>query len=191
MPVPKMQFLDDNGSPLPGGKLYAYQAGTSVLLDTYSDEALTTPNANPVILDSAGRATVFLSLGVGYKFVLKTSADVTVWSQDNVSVPSAVVPPSPLGVPTGAILMYGAAVAPTGYLLCDGAAVSRTTYAALFAAVGTTYGAGDGSTTFNTPNFPNAFPIGAGATAALGVKAALIATASGVQAYGQTFIIKT
>lgn len=50
----------------------------------------------------------------------------------------------------------------TGYLLCDGAAVSRTTYAALFAAIGTAYGVGDGSTTFNLPDLRGRFPLGAG-----------------------------
>jgi microcystin-dependent protein len=55
-------------------------------------------------------------------------------------------------IPTGTVLPFAAAVAPTGYLLCDGAAVSRTTYAGLFALVGTIYGVGDGSTTFNVPD---------------------------------------
>jgi microcystin-dependent protein len=54
--------------------------------------------------------------------------------------------------------MYGAASAPTGYLLCDGTAVSRSTYSALFAIVGTTFGIGDGSTTFNLPNMQNRYP---------------------------------
>jgi len=56
------------------------------------------------------------------------------------------------GVPTGALLPYAGAAAPTGWLLCYGQAVDRTTYAALFAAIGTAYGAGDGSTTFNLPD---------------------------------------
>lgn len=55
-------------------------------------------------------------------------------------------------VPTGVTLEFAGSVAPTGYLLCDGSAVSRTTYAALFAVIGTTYGVGDGSTTFNVPD---------------------------------------
>ena len=49
--------------------------------------------------------------------------------------------------PIGAILAFGGATAPAGWLLCQGQAVSRTTYAALFAAIGTAFGAGDGSTT--------------------------------------------
>lgn len=57
-----------------------------------------------------------------------------------------------LAVPTGAVLPFAGSSAPAGYLLCDGAAVSRTTYSALFTALGTTYGVGDGSTTFNVPD---------------------------------------
>ena len=52
----------------------------------------------------------------------------------------------------GMVIAYGGSGVLDGYLLCDGAAISRTTYANLFAAIGTTYGAGDGSTTFNIPN---------------------------------------
>jgi len=55
-------------------------------------------------------------------------------------------------VPPGAFFPYGNPVAPTGFLLCDGSAVSRTTYAALFAVIGTSFGAGNGSTTFNLPD---------------------------------------
>jgi len=64
------------------------------------------------------------------------------------------------GGPTGAITAYAASAAPTGWLLCDGAAVSRSTFAALFAVIGTTYGAGDGSTTFNVPNLKGRVPVG-------------------------------
>ena len=64
----------------------------------------------------------------------------------------------------GSIQMYGGATAPTGWLLCDGSAVSRTTYAKLFEVLGTAYGEGDGSTTFNVPNFSGRFPIGSATT---------------------------
>lgn len=71
--------------------------------------------------------------------------------------------------PTGSLTMWAGAVAspPTGWLACNGANVSRTTYSALFAVVGTTWGAGDGSTTFTLPNILNKFPVGAGDTYAL------------------------
>lgn len=59
-------------------------------------------------------------------------------------------------------LPYAGSSIPTGWLECDGSAVSRTTYAALFAAISTTWGAGDGSTTFNLPDFRDRVPIGAG-----------------------------
>jgi len=64
------------------------------------------------------------------------------------------------GVPTGGLVMWPTGSAPSGFLLCTGTAVSRTTYAALFAIVGTTFGAGDGSTTFNLPNYTNRVPYG-------------------------------
>jgi microcystin-dependent protein len=66
--------------------------------------------------------------------------------------------------PTGAIFMWGAATPPGGYLLCDGTAVSRSAYAALFSIISTTYGAGDGSSTFNLPNFQGRFALGAQGT---------------------------
>ena len=55
----------------------------------------------------------------------------------------------------GAIQLYAGSTAPSGWLICNGQAISRTTYAALYAVIGTTYGAGDGSTTFNVPNLVN------------------------------------
>jgi microcystin-dependent protein len=64
------------------------------------------------------------------------------------------------GNPTGAIIQFAGSTSPTGYLLCNGAAVNRTTYAALFAVIGTTYGAGDGTTTFNLPNLQGRVPVG-------------------------------
>jgi hypothetical protein len=83
-PVPFLQFVDANGAPLAGGKLYTYAAGTTTPLATYTTYAGTTPNANPVILDSAGRASVWLATGM-YKFVLKDSTDVLSYTTDNIS----------------------------------------------------------------------------------------------------------
>lgn len=66
-------------------------------------------------------------------------------------------------IPAGTIVGYGAASAPTGWLLCDDSAVSRSTYARLFAVIGTGYGTGNGSTTFNVPDLRDKVPLGKGA----------------------------
>lgn len=63
-------------------------------------------------------------------------------------------------VPAGAMTEYAGSSAPTGWLLCDGSAVSRSTYAALFAVIGTSYGVGDNSTTFNLPDMRGKTAIG-------------------------------
>lgn len=72
---------------------------------------------------------------------------------------------------SGLVMMFGGAAAPAGWLLCDGAAVSRSTYAGLFAAIGTTWGVGDGSTTFNVPDLRGRAPIGVGTGAGLTARA--------------------
>jgi microcystin-dependent protein len=63
-------------------------------------------------------------------------------------------------LPVGCFFPYAGAAAPSGYLLCDGSAVSRTTYSDLFSAIGTSYGTGDGSTTFNVPDMKGRVPAG-------------------------------
>jgi microcystin-dependent protein len=65
-------------------------------------------------------------------------------------------------LPVGSVSMFAGSSAPTGWLLCNGAAVSRTTFSALFAIIGTTYGAGNGSTTFNVPDMRGRAAIGVG-----------------------------
>ena len=67
---------------------------------------------------------------------------------------------------TGTISMWPVSSAPTGYLVCNGSAVSRTTYSALFGVIGTTFGSGNGSTTFNLPNYADRMPIGVNTIAA-------------------------
>lgn len=71
-------------------------------------------------------------------------------------------------VSPGVINMFGGSQAPPGSLLCNGAAYSRAAYPALFAVIGTTYGAGDGGTTFNVPNLQGRVPVGAGTGYGLG-----------------------
>jgi len=88
------QFFDNNGVPLAGGLLYTYAAGTTTPQTTYTDSTGATPNSNPIVLDSAGRVPgeVWLTTNINYKFVLKTSAGVTIWTNDNIAgVPSSAV----------------------------------------------------------------------------------------------------
>lgn len=87
MPAPKFVAYDDNGDPCAGCKLHVYLAGTTTPTDTYTTAALSTPNANPVVLDAAGRATIFIDPTIAYKFTLKTAADVDIWTVDNVVGP--------------------------------------------------------------------------------------------------------
>lgn len=74
-------------------------------------------------------------------------------------------------VPPGMLAPYAGKTAPAGWLLCDGSAVSRTAYAALFAVIGTTYGAGNGSTTFALPDLRGRVAAGANASNALASRA--------------------
>lgn len=94
-------------------------------------------------------------------FIYCDGTDVKLADSGNVVSSSKLVIP-------GTIISFGGTVAPTGYLACDGSAVSRTTYSLLYAAIGSTWGAGDGSTTFNVPNLANMFLRGSG-TSAVGV----------------------
>lgn len=109
-----------------------------------------TPNASPVLADKLVSIQV-----AGPNDVLITIA----------ALASLILPP-------GMTVPYGGASAPTGWLLCNGAAVSRTTYSALFAAIGTAYGVGDGSSTFNLPDLRGKVPVGkdSGTFSALGAQ---------------------
>jgi len=90
------QFFDNNGTPLSGGKIYTYFAGTTTPLVTYTTLSDSTFHTNPIVLDAAGRVPsggeIWLQLGVGYKFVLKTSVEVLIATYDNI--PSSAQPPA-------------------------------------------------------------------------------------------------
>lgn len=83
-------------------------------------------------------------------------------ADSGVSISDVVLSSSNSVNSTGMVTMWTTGTAPSGWLLCDGSAVSRSTYSSLFAVVGTTYGSGDGSTTFNVPDFTGRVAIAAG-----------------------------
>lgn len=83
---PKPHFEDSSGNPLSGGKLYFYINGSTTPQNTYTDSTGGVANANPVVLNSRGEPTneIWFTEALTYKAVLKTSADVTIWSVDNI-----------------------------------------------------------------------------------------------------------
>lgn len=104
---PKFQAITSAGIPLVGGKLYSYAEGTDTAKATYSNEACTAPyaNANPVVLDSLGEAVVYIP-DSSYKFVLKTSAGVTVWTIDGIGEADSIAE-SELTIASGSITPTG------------------------------------------------------------------------------------
>jgi len=93
----------------------------------------------------------------GSSWVSKTIGNIANSAVTVAALASAVLD---LMLKPGMITATGRATADTGWLLCDGSAVSRTTYATLFGVIGITFGAGDGSTTFNLPDLRGRFPLG-------------------------------
>lgn len=110
-----------------------------------TDNAISTAIAN--VVDSAPE-------------VLNTLNELSASLNDDPNFASTVAAALAALVPAGTIIQSARSTAPTGYLTCDGSAISRTTYSSLFSAIGTAYGAGDGSTTFNIPNLKGRVPVG-------------------------------
>lgn len=158
--TPDQFEIDAVGAPLGGGMLFFYATGTSTPQDTFADVTLATPNPNPVIADANGRfGNIWLIPSNAYKVVLFTAPTVDdpsgtqIWSFDPVGPASGGAQSSSVGI-IGEIRSFAgpAANIPAQWYVCNGAAISRTTYASLFAVIGTTWGAGDMSTTFNLPD---------------------------------------
>ena len=99
-PPPKLQFFGTDGLPLVGGKLYTYAAGTTTPIATYTDHTASSLNTNPIILNSAGQANVWLIDTTAYKYVLTDPDDVLLFTVDYVSVPvttTSFASPPPIG----------------------------------------------------------------------------------------------
>jgi hypothetical protein len=139
------QFFDDNGVPLAGGLIYTYQAGSSTPLVTYTTNSGNIANANPIVLDAAGRVPqeIWLLTGYSYKFVLQNANAVLIQTLDNIYPILQNAPASAPAVPTGGIILWSGSTGsiPSGWFLCDG--------------------------TNGTPDLRNSFIIGAGSTYAV------------------------
>jgi hypothetical protein len=86
-PTPKQQFFDANGNPLVAGKVYTYAGGTTTPIATFTDQAGSSTNTNPIILDARGMANIWLQPTIAYKFLITDSNDVTQYTTDNILVP--------------------------------------------------------------------------------------------------------
>jgi hypothetical protein len=139
------QFFDDNGVPLAGGLIYTYQAGSSTPLVTYTTNAGTIANANPIVLDAAGRVPqeIWLLTGFSYKFVLQNADAVLIQTLDNIYPILQNAPASAPAIPTGCIVLWSGSTGsiPATWYLCDG--------------------------TNGTPDLRNSFIVGAGSTYAV------------------------
>ena len=139
------QFFDDNGVPLAGGLIYTYQAGSSTPLVTYTTNGGTIANANPIVLDAAGRVPqeIWLLTGYSYKFVLQNASAVLIQTLDNIYPILQNAPSSAPAVPAGGIILWSGSTGsiPATWYLCDG--------------------------TNGTPDLRNSFIVGAGSTYAV------------------------
>lgn len=172
-PSPILQFFASDGSFLTGGLLFTYAAGTTTKQDAFTDVTGDTALPNPIVLNSRGEVApsatsaacgLWLDPSLAYKMVLApaTAGDPPtsqIWTEDDIISPEAAILAALQqyestigGVPIGGQMAFGGTNIPHGWLLCFGQQVSRTTYALLFAQIGTAYGTGDGTTTFNLPD---------------------------------------
>jgi microcystin-dependent protein len=181
-PSPVQQFTDNNGNLLVGGKLFLFAAGTTTPQAAFTDASGGTPLPNPIILNDRGEVApsaigtscgLWLDPTLSYKFILSPANDTNpptnpFWTVDNVVSPQSAILAQLQqyiatlgGTPIGGMIDYGGATAPPGWILCFGQAISRTAFPQLFAVIGTLFGTGDGSTTFNLPDFRGRASIGA------------------------------
>jgi hypothetical protein len=140
------QFFDNNGVPLAGGLIYQYQAGSSTPLATYTTNNGTTPNSNPIVLDSAGRTPqeIWMQTGYTYKFIIQTSAGTTLQTLDNLYPILQSASTSTSTFTTGMILIWSGSTGsiPSGWVLCNGSNGTPDLRDRFVIAAGSTYAVG-------------------------------------------------
>lgn len=155
---------DTGFTTLSGGGDNSINRGATVTC--YGNEHASGPGYVQLEAGNVAGAKVDLRSGATSRLAINHDGSATVDATFAASLASA------LGAAiTGEGRLWHTGTPPTGWLLCDGSAVSRSTYAALFAVIGTTFGAGNGTTTFNLPDFRGRAPIGVGTGSGLTARA--------------------
>ena len=135
------------------------QAGGSNIVLSYDALNYWTYNGNKNIFEGQNETTGFCYIS---KMATDSSGKITSFTPKTTFQAVDRNELKQFELPTGSVIPFAANSNPNGYLICNGAAVNRTTYADLFAVIGTIYGSGDGSTTFNVPNLTDKFIQGSG-----------------------------
>lgn len=151
LPNARQVFFGLDGEPAVGGFVYTWLPNTTTPVETFQDPLGQTPNANPIELDSLGSAAIW-AVGSIRQRVTDSLGNI-IWDAETQVPGSAEIN----GSGAGLVAWYAVDTPPVGFLECNGAAVSRTTYNLLFSAIGTQWGAGDSSTTFNLPDLRGYF----------------------------------
>lgn len=148
--------LDFPSNPVDGQVYGSYTYNSVTGAWKGSGPAATVAIVSPVKPTTANPGDLWVNTATGIAFVYYNDGNTSQWME----LLSSAVPSVNEIMPYGTIVQTARSTAPSGWLLCQGQLVSRSTYAGLFAAIGTTYGAGDGSTTFAIPNLQGVVPVG-------------------------------
>lgn len=153
--------LDFPSNPTDGQVFGSYSWSAAKGVWQSREESAAVAITSPIKPSTANPGDIWVNTSSGIAFVYYDDGNTAQWME----LLSSAVPSVNEIMPYGTIVQTARLEAPLGWLLCQGQAISRTTYSGLFSAIGTAYGSGDGSTTFNIPNLQNRVPVGKGADA--------------------------
>lgn len=153
--------------------------------DVFDSQSATKQNV------TLGASTDYVALDMLEVGATKTLEVPATSSLEVVSYTSRSDPTATALVPIATIHMYAGAASPTGWLICDGSAISRTTYANLFNTIGVSFGAGNGTSTFNIPDFRGRLPVGVGTGTATGATAQTLGSQPTTGAGGEQTHVQT
>jgi microcystin-dependent protein len=150
-----------NAIAAPPSRPNTYVSGTTILSSSVNDDFNTLYNYLSAGVDTIRDGTIVNSDVAGGANIASSKLNLSGITQNVTITGTLTVGGTAYAqVPTGVIMAWTTNTAPTGWLLCDGSAVSRTTYSTLFTLISTTYGSGDGSTTFNVPDLKGRVILG-------------------------------